>query len=161
MQCCTGFDRDGVPFLHSSRCGTVVWICAGCSADNSEVFLSLLSRVNPELSLLCSSAHPSSERLGVHKELGGDTARTADPNWPRVTLYHMELYSVTVGKLLCFISYYIPFSTYYPVEIIQDKLRISNFTNTDFASSITFLKLFKKAMLGCIKSNSSVKCSSF
>jgi len=32
-----------------------------------------------------SASHPLSpaRRLGVHKKLGGDTAGTADPNWPK------------------------------------------------------------------------------
>ena len=30
-----------------------------------------------------SRAAPPERRLGVHKEPGGDTARTADPSWPK------------------------------------------------------------------------------
>ena len=33
--------------------------------------------------LFCLSHHPPASRLRVHKKLGGDTARTAEPNWPK------------------------------------------------------------------------------
>ena len=39
-------------------------------------------------------------RLGVHKKLGGDTARTADPNWPKAcpAPYHVVLSIKSWGK---------------------------------------------------------------
>ena len=33
--------------------------------------------------LFCSSLRPTSEQAGGHKELAGDTAGTAEPNWPK------------------------------------------------------------------------------
>ena len=33
--------------------------------------------------LFCFSPHSPASRLGVHKKLWGDTAGTADPNWPK------------------------------------------------------------------------------
>jgi len=58
------------------------WICAENSVDNIGMFLLLLSRAYTESRpfLLLT---PPARRLGVHKKLGGDTARTADPSWPK------------------------------------------------------------------------------
>lgn len=59
-----------VRHLHSMDCGLGLWskvlITQGCFSHCSA-------------GLLCLSEHPTSERLGVHKHMGGDTAGTADP----------------------------------------------------------------------------------
>ena len=49
----------------------------------SGTFLLLLSSAYTESrpSLLLTA--PPARRLGMHKKLGGDTAGTADPNWPK------------------------------------------------------------------------------
>ena len=48
-----------------------------------------------------SASHPTPQasRLGVHKELGGDTAGTADPNWPKgySILYDMSCSAYKAG----------------------------------------------------------------
>lgn len=57
------------------------WICAENGVDNTEMFSLLLNRsctVSRPFLLLVISL--TARRLGVHKELGGDTAGTADPN---------------------------------------------------------------------------------
>ena len=48
--------------------------------------------------LSCFSHHPT--RLGVHKKLGGDTARTADPNWPKgySMPYGVMLSNINLGE---------------------------------------------------------------
>ena len=50
-----------------------------------EVFSLLLNSAYTESRsfLLLTPPHPPASRLGVQKELGGDTAGTADSNWPK------------------------------------------------------------------------------
>ena len=58
----------------------MVWICAESSVDNTGLFQLLLSSAYTEPRPFLPLTHPTSEGLGGHKGLGGDTARTADPN---------------------------------------------------------------------------------
>ena len=55
------------------------WICAENSVDNTGMFSFLLSSAYTEPRALLLLTPPAS-RLGGHKELGGDTAGTADPD---------------------------------------------------------------------------------
>ena len=59
----------------------LVWVCAENSVDNTGMFWLLLSPALPRAKGF-SAPHPTppARRLGGHKELGGDTAGTADPN---------------------------------------------------------------------------------
>ena len=59
------------------------WICAGDSVDNTGMFSLLLSSACTKTVPILLLTHPTSEEAGGHKELGGDTAGTADPNWPK------------------------------------------------------------------------------
>ena len=59
------------------------WICAENSVDNTGMFLLLLSSAYSVKAFSASHTIPPVRRLGVHKKLGGDTAGTADPNWPK------------------------------------------------------------------------------
>ena len=63
------------------------WICAGNSVDNTErfllyrdVFVVAEQCLHRAKGFAASHTTPPVSRLGVHKELGGDTAGTADPN---------------------------------------------------------------------------------
>ena len=69
-------------FLHGSWYGTMFWVCAENSVDNTGMFSLLLSSAYTESRPFLLPTPPAS-RLGVHKELGGDTAGTADPNCPK------------------------------------------------------------------------------
>jgi len=56
------------------------WICAENSVNNTGMFLLLLSSAYaPSRFFSASHTIPPASRLGMHKKLGGDTARTADP----------------------------------------------------------------------------------
>lgn len=79
---CSGIHRNRVKFLCSSSWGDVFCISAEKSIYNIEMFQWLLSSAYAAFSL-SASAHLTERGLGVHKELVGDTAGTADPNWSR------------------------------------------------------------------------------
>lgn len=55
------------------------WICAESSIDHAEMFSTLLSSVYRVKALSDSHITPPVSRLGMYKNLGGDTD-TADPN---------------------------------------------------------------------------------
>jgi len=58
----------------------MIWVCAENSVDNTGMFLLLLSSAYTESRPFLLLALTTSNRLGVHKKLGGDTASTADLN---------------------------------------------------------------------------------
>lgn len=68
-------------FFPAASTGFMFWMCVGNSADNSGIFLLVLGSAytEPRPFLLCIPTPPV-RRLWVHKELGGNTSRTADPN---------------------------------------------------------------------------------
>jgi len=74
---CAGFGWDRVNFLHSSWYGATFWICADHSVDDTGMFSLLLSRIKASSA---SRPTPPASRLGLHKKMGGDAAKTADPN---------------------------------------------------------------------------------
>lgn len=55
----------------------MVWICAEKKDANKRVFFLMLSSAYRVKTFFASPSTPSAARLGVHKELEGDTARTA------------------------------------------------------------------------------------
>ena len=77
---CADFVWGRVNFLHSNWYGATFWICAENSVDNTGMFSLLLSSAYTVKA--CSVSHTTSPMsgLGVHKELGGDTAGTTDPS---------------------------------------------------------------------------------
>ena len=99
---CAGFGWDRVNFLHSSWYGAMFWICAGNSGDNTRIFVLQWDntvfaiaeqRLDRVKAFAASHTTPPARRLGVHKKLGGDTAGTADPTWPKG-------YSIPYGIML-------------------------------------------------------------
>lgn len=82
MKMCTGSGWDRINFIHSRCFGAVFWIYTG----NRDVFAA-------EQGLLRAKAFtvprltPPARGLGMHKELGGDTVRTADPSDSRDILH--------------------------------------------------------------------------
>ena len=59
------------------------WICAENSADNTEMLFAIAEQCSHSVQVFSAShAAPPASGLGVHKNLGGDTARTADRSWP-------------------------------------------------------------------------------
>lgn len=87
---CTDSGWDGVNFLHSNLNGSVLdfWIN---SFGNTAVFYLLLRSA---CTVLRSYLFPLlSPQLGVNKRLGGDTAKTAGPNW--LKRYFIS-YSITI-----------------------------------------------------------------
>lgn len=82
---CARFGWDRVNFLYSSWYGAGGWICTGNSTDDTGLFLFLLLLSRPytrSRPFLLLTPHQR-VRLGMHKEFGGDTNRTADPNRPK------------------------------------------------------------------------------
>jgi len=75
---CTDFVWGRAYFLHNSLYGAMFWICVGNSVDNTGMFLLLLSSAYTVNTFSASHTTLSVSRLGVHKKLGGDTARMAD-----------------------------------------------------------------------------------
>lgn len=64
-------------FPHSSWYGVVFWICARNGVDNT-------CMISVSLSSACtvrafSASQSTREQAEAHKDLGGDTAKTADP----------------------------------------------------------------------------------
>lgn len=78
---CTDSSRDSINFLHSNLC------CTGNSVDNGIVLVTVLVTVKQSLHgvkvLPAFHNTPPVRKLGVHKKLRGDTAETANPNWPK------------------------------------------------------------------------------
>lgn len=64
-----GWER--VNFLPGSRCGAVLWSCAGNRADNAGMFSFLLGSPCSEPRPFLLLTRPTSEGLGVHRDLGG------------------------------------------------------------------------------------------
>ena len=80
----------------------MVWICAGSSVDNRETCLLsgavVVEQCFPRAKAFAGSGTaPPAGWLGVPKELGGDTARTADPMDQRDIPFHMMSCSVYKG----------------------------------------------------------------
>lgn len=71
-----GFGWGTVILFHSSQYSIVLWICAGNTVDNT-VFIPTELRLHSVRTFF--ACHPTLPviRLGVGKDLGGDTA---DPN---------------------------------------------------------------------------------
>lgn len=76
--CCAPFQGQLYPW--QLLCGRV-WICARNSMDNIGMFSSLLASAYTVKSL--SAALSVRTPGGDDQKLGGDTARTADPRWPK------------------------------------------------------------------------------
>lgn len=81
---CPGLGWDRVYFLHSSSYDVIFCSCDRNGVDNIPVFKLLLNNTyaasRPFLLLMLPCQQ---RRLGLHKKLGGHTARTADPNLPK------------------------------------------------------------------------------
>jgi len=75
---CAGFGWGRVNFLHSSWSGALLWVCAANSVGNTGMFLLLLSSAHRVRAFSAPHTAPSVRGQGVHKKLGGDTARTAE-----------------------------------------------------------------------------------
>lgn len=75
-------------FFDSSWYAVMFWFCAENSADNFCYFWAVLAQSQH---FFCSSPHPTSPVRGleVHKELGGETARTADSSRPKDIPHHV------------------------------------------------------------------------
>jgi len=58
------------------------WICAENSVGNTGMFLIIAQQCLHRFKAF-SALTPPAIRLGGHKKLGGDTARTAGPNRPK------------------------------------------------------------------------------
>ena len=60
------------------------WICAENSVDNTGMIFLIAEQCLHRLKGF-SGPHdvPPARRLEVHQKLGGGTARTTDPNWPK------------------------------------------------------------------------------
>lgn len=72
------------------------WMCDQNSVDNTYVLDNTYGRAmfaqhQGCLSLLCCPQNVGWEC--TERELGGDTVRIADPNWPKVIQYHMKVFS--------------------------------------------------------------------
>ena len=78
------FGWDRVNFLHSGLYGAMFWICGQNSIGNNTHVLAIAEQCLHSVKGF-SAPHPAppASRLGVHKKLGGDTAGTADPKWPK------------------------------------------------------------------------------
>jgi len=75
--------RDKVSFLHSSLYGAMFWICDENSLDDTLMFyVGYLFYIRLHSTKAFSAPHPAPPvgRLGMHRELGGCTAGTADPS---------------------------------------------------------------------------------
>lgn len=79
-----GFGWNRVNFLSSSWYKAVFWIQDENNVDNTLMFQFLLSSACSK-SRTFSAFHTAlpAHRLGVHKRLGGDATKTADPNWTK------------------------------------------------------------------------------
>jgi len=80
------------------------WTCDENSVDNAGIFLLLLSNTHTASRSSLFLTLPSQWiRLGFHKKLGGDTAGTADSNWPKgYSIPHdITLNSKSWGKEEC------------------------------------------------------------
>lgn len=82
MKTCTGFGWDRINFIHSSCFGAVFWICAGIrdSFVTEQDLLGVKAFPVPHPT-------PPERRLGMHKDLGVDTVRIADPSDPTDILH--------------------------------------------------------------------------
>lgn len=76
---CAGSGWNRVNFLHSSLYVAMFWIYAGNIVDNRDVFITAEQCLHRVEAFSASQDTPPVSRLGVHTELGGDTARTGDP----------------------------------------------------------------------------------
>lgn len=87
---CACYSWDRVNFLQSSKYGAMLWICEENSVDNPGIFSLLLNGVYTRVRAF-SALHltPPRRGLGVHEELGRDTAWTADPTDQRDIPDHM------------------------------------------------------------------------
>jgi len=67
------------------------WICDQSSIDNTNVLVTAEQCLENGKAFSASRPTPPASRLGVHKKLGGDTARIADPTDRRDLSCHMML----------------------------------------------------------------------
>lgn len=79
----TGFGWDMANFLQSSPHGAVFWIYSQNSVDNTGMVQFMLSSTYIKSRLPLLLMLQIHEGLGVHKDLGWDSARTSDANWPK------------------------------------------------------------------------------
>jgi len=76
----------------------MLWICTENSVDNTERFSLLLSSAYTESRPF---HHSTSEQAGATHGAEGDTAGTADPNWPKgYTMLYDVLLSNETGREL-------------------------------------------------------------
>lgn len=72
-------------FLHRGSHNAVLWIFNENNGDKKFVVLAVAEQhLHKAKDFSASHADLSVRSLGVHQELGGDTARTADPKWTKV-----------------------------------------------------------------------------
>ena len=83
MDQCPGFGWDRVNFLPSSWYSAVVRIDYENHVDNTLMVLVVAKQCLYQVKDFSASHAQPARRLEGHKELGGDTAGTADPNCPK------------------------------------------------------------------------------
>lgn len=86
---------ESILFIVVVKCSAVFWICASISVDNTGMFSLLMGSTctEPRAFLLLTPLH---QRGGWGCSRGwGDTARTAEPNWPKG---HSIPYGVMLSK---------------------------------------------------------------
>ena len=100
IRVCPGFGWERVNGLHSSWSGALLWICAENSVGNTGMFWLLLSSAHTVRAFSAPQTTPPVCGLGVHKKLGGDTAQTAEPSWPKwcSTPYTLMLSNKKLGE---------------------------------------------------------------
>jgi len=156
LQPCTDFGWDRVKFLYGGLYGAVLWICAENNVDDRRMFLLLLSSAYTASRpfLLLKLALPAS-RLGVHKQLGGDTAGTADPNWPKgyPTPYNI-VFSNKTGGVEAGSSYHC-MGTH--CALVSWSWSIALFCITCF-SWVLFSSLLFFSSQFCVKSSLTIQC---
>ena len=59
------------------------WVQYVKNVDNSPMFSAVAEQCLYQVKDFSASHAQPARRLEGHRELGGDTARTADPNWPK------------------------------------------------------------------------------
>lgn len=80
LAACAGVGWGRVNFLHSSCSRAVFWICTGNMADNTNDAVAAEQGSHSIKAFSVSHITPPVSWLGMHKKLGGFTARTADVN---------------------------------------------------------------------------------
>lgn len=67
---------------HRGLYDDVVWIFNENNSDNTPISSVIAEQCLDSQGFLCFSYWSAVRKLGVQEKLGGDKARSADPNWP-------------------------------------------------------------------------------